>query len=97
MNLTDRQNWGLSTAVGILLAANAVVWAPRADGFWDWLMAIALTVGGLLAMANGVRALREPEQRADMEWTTRKTRLNLVALALLAVALVVQLLSYWAA
>jgi hypothetical protein len=94
MDLTERQNWLLSAAVGILLAANALAWTPRADGFWDWAMVVALTVGGLLAMANGVRAIREPGTNAEFEWTTKKTRLNVAAVVILAIALVVQLLTY---
>ncbi|MFB6087691.1 MAG: hypothetical protein ABEJ85_04150 [Haloarculaceae archaeon] len=90
MELTDRQNWILSTVVGVLLAANAVAWVPRADGLWDWATVIALTVGGLMAMANGVRALRDPAQAEAMEWTRRKTHINLLAVVVLTVGLAVQ-------
>lgn len=94
MELTDRQNWRLSAAVGVLLAANAVAWVPRADGLWDWATVIALTVAGLTAMANGVRALRDPVQAETIEWTARKTRINLIAVVVLVAGLLVQVWVY---
>jgi hypothetical protein len=94
MDIGDRENWYLSTAVGVLLAANAVAWVPRAAGVFEWVALIALATGGLTAMANGVRALRESGGDGDMEWTTRKTRLNAVAVVVLALALAVQAAGY---
>ena len=96
MDIGDRENWYLSTAVGVLLAVNAVAWVPRAAGVFEWVALIALATGGLTAMANGVRALRETGVSGDeeMEWTTRKTRLNAVAVVVLALALAVQAAGY---
>lgn len=88
MQLSARRNWILSGVVGLLLVANGLVRVPGAETL-TLVIAGALVAGGLLAGANAVRALRDPSSAEGVEWTTRKTTINLVALAFLVLVFLV--------
>lgn len=89
MDLSDRDNWRLSGAVGVLLAANGLVRLPGPTDALGLLLAGLLVTGGGLAAWNAVVALRDPEAGGGVEWTRGKTVVNLVAVVVLSLALVV--------
>lgn len=91
MKLSDRNNWILSGAVGVLLVANGLVRIPGWSSNLELVVAGALITGGLLATSNGITAIRDPDARTETDWTPRKTAINAVAVVLLSVILAVGL------
>jgi len=94
MELTDRQNRLLSGLVGVLVAANGLVWVV----FWDGLVGRAtggvLALGGGFMTLNAIRAIRGAPGVTPMDWTTRKTLFNVLVILLLFVGLLVSLRRY---
>jgi multisubunit Na+/H+ antiporter MnhC subunit len=87
MALTDRGNWLLSALVGVLIAANGLVWLLLGDDLLRMAIGLFIAVAGAFAALNAVRAIRGPGVE-PMEWTTWKTLLNVAVLIVLALILV---------
>lgn len=90
MELTDRQNWALSGVVGVLFVVNSVLWLILEDGLLWQVAGVVLAIGGLLATFSAIQAIRDVEGVEPMEWTTRKTIMNVFFTIVLAGAVV-----YW--
>lgn len=91
MELTDRQNWALSGAVGVLFVVNSVLWLLFEDDIIWQAAGLLLVFGGLLATFNSIQAIRGVQGVEPMEWTLKKTLVNVVVVVLLVLAIV-----YWA-
>lgn len=87
MEFTDRQNWLLSAIVGALIAANGVVWLLVWEDLFGRVVGVIMVGAGVLATVNAIRAMRGASGVEPIDWTPRKTLINVLAVVLFSIGL----------